>query len=127
MFKFIKKSLKYFIIAAGITILLPTLLYLCLQFPNVQTFMVKRIADHFSDELKSSITVGRINYKFFNKLIINDLLIKDQNYDTLIYSEEVSVIIKSLNLKINAVRLGSIIACYRYFRADEPYMVSQPF
>jgi hypothetical protein len=108
MFKFIKKSLKYFIIAAGITILLPTLLYLCLQFPNVQTFMVKRIADHFSDELKSSITVGRINYKFFNKLIINDLLIKDQNYDTLIYSEEVSVIIKSLNLKINAVRLGSI-------------------
>jgi hypothetical protein len=109
MFKFIKKSLKYLIIAVGITILFPTVLYLFLQLPYVQTFMVKRIADHFSDELKSSITVGKINYKFFNKLIINDLLIKDQNYDTLLYSKEVSVVIKSLNLKGNSFRLGSVI------------------
>jgi hypothetical protein len=109
MFKIIKKSLKYLIIAAGITIILPTLLYLCLQFPYVQTFMVRRIADHFSEELKSSITVGKINYRFFNRLVINDLLIKDQNYDTLIYSEEVSVAIKGLSFKANSIQLGKIL------------------
>jgi len=109
MFKIIKKSLKYLIIAAGITIILPTLLYLCLQFPYVQTLMVRRIADHFSVELKSSISVGKINYKFFNKLVINDLLIKDQNYDTLIYSEEVSVVLKGLSFKTNSIRLGKIL------------------
>ena len=91
MIKHIKRSIKYFVIVFGVIIMLPTVLYLLLQTPAVQTFMVKRITDHFSSEIKSTISIGAIEYKFFNKLSVNDVLIKDKNNDTLLYSKEIRV------------------------------------
>ena len=44
------------------------------------------------------MTLGRIEYSFFNKLSINDLLIKDQNNDTLIYSQKISAGINRLDM-----------------------------
>ena len=61
----------------------PTVLYLLLRTSRVQTFLVKRISNHFSNEFKSTISVGTIKYKFFNELTISNILIKDKNNDTL--------------------------------------------
>jgi len=108
MLKKIKKSLKYFIIVFGVIILLPTVLYLLLQTAEVQTFLVKKITNHFSARLKSSISIGSIEFKFFNKLSINDLLIKDQNNDTLLYSKEIVAGVKRLDFRNKSFRLGKI-------------------
>jgi hypothetical protein len=108
MLKIIKKSLKYFIIILGILIALPTVFYLALQNTQVQTFLVKRITNHISELLGSSITVGSVEYKFFNNLVLNDLLIKDQNNDTLIYSQKVSASIKTFDLRNSSLRLGRV-------------------
>ena len=108
MLKNIKKSLKYFIIVFGVIILLPTVLYLLLQIAEVQTFLVKRITNHFSTQFKSTISVGSIEFKFFNKLSINDLLIKDQNSDTLLYSKEIVAGLKWIDFKNKSFRLGKI-------------------
>jgi hypothetical protein len=108
MIKNIKKSLKYFIIVFGVIILLPTVLYLLLQTAEVQTFLVKRVTNHFSAQFKSSISVGSIEFKFFNKLSINDLLIKDQNSDTLLYSKEIIAGLKWIDFKNKSFRLGRI-------------------
>lgn len=108
MIKKIKKSLKYFIIVFGVIILLPTVLYLLLQTAEVQTFLVKRITNHFSAQLKSTISIGSIEFKFFNKLSINDLLIKDQNNDTLLYSKEIVAGVKRLDFRNKSFRLGKI-------------------
>lgn len=109
MFKNIKKSLKYFIILIGIIIMLLTSLYLVLQISVVQTFLVKRITNHFSNEIKSTISVGNIEYKFFNRLVINDILIKDQNNDTLIYSQKVLAVIRRIDIRNMTFRLGKVI------------------
>jgi hypothetical protein len=109
MLKNIKKSLKYFIIITGIIIMLPTVLYLVLQISEVQTFLVKRVTDHFSNEIKSTISVGRIEYKFFNRLSINDILIKDKNNDTLIYSQEATVGFRRIDFLNKSFRLGRVI------------------
>ncbi|MBK7627426.1 MAG: translocation/assembly module TamB domain-containing protein [Bacteroidales bacterium] len=108
MLKNIKKSLKYFIIVAGIIILLPTLLYLVLQIPQVQTAIVQRITSHFSSELKSTISIESFHYRFFNRLTLNNILIKDNHNDTLLFSQEVSVILKGIDLKNNSTRLGKV-------------------
>ncbi len=104
----IKKSLKYFSILIGIIIILPTVLYLLLQTASVQTFLVKRITSHFSNEIKSTISVGSIEYKLFNKLYIKNLLIKDRNNDTLLYSKQINAGIWSLNFKKKSFRLGKV-------------------
>lgn len=108
MFKIIKKSIKYFIIIAGIIILLPTLLYLVLQIPQVQTIMVQRITNHFSSQLRSTISIESFHYRFFNKLTLNNILIKDSHNDTLLFSQEVGAIIKGINLRNNSARLGKV-------------------
>lgn len=108
MFKNIKKSLKYFIIIIGVIIMLPTILYLVLQIPEVQTFLVKRVTKHISVEIKSGISVGKIHYNFFNKLVINDVLIKDKNNDTLLYSKALMADIKKIDIKNKSFRLGRV-------------------
>ena len=108
MLKKIKKSVKYFIILIGVIIMLPTVLYLILQISEVQTFLVKRITDHFSKELNSTISVGRIEYKFFNKLSASDILIKDKNNDTLIYSRNATIRFRKIDFKNRSFRLGRV-------------------
>jgi hypothetical protein len=108
MLKKIKKSLKYLVIFFGVIILLPTVLYLLLQTAEIQTFLVKRITNHFSAQLKSTISVGSIDFKFFNRLSINDLLIKDQNNDTLLYSKEIVAGVRRMDFKNKSFRLGKI-------------------
>jgi hypothetical protein len=105
----IKKSLRYFIIFIGVLILLPAILYPLLQVSAVQTFLVKRISGHVSDRINSTISIGRIEFRFFNKLAINDLLIKDQNNDTLIYSEQIIAGIRRFDFESKTFRLGRVV------------------
>ena len=86
----------------------PTVLYLLLKTSEVQTFLVKRITNHLSNEIKSTISVGSIEYKFFNKLFINDIIIKDKNNDTLLYSKEIQVGIRRMDFKNKSFRLGKV-------------------
>ena len=88
--------------------MLHTVFYLALQMSDVQTFVIKRITNQLSQNFKSTISVGKIKYKFFNSLIISDLLIKDQNNDTLLYSPGVTTGIKRLDFRNMSFRLGRV-------------------
>lgn len=108
MLKIIKKSFKYLAILIGIIFVIPTFMSLLILIPEVQTFIVKRITDHLSNEIKATITVGQFDYKFFNKLSLSDLLIKDQNNDTLIYSSRIEAGIRKINFRDKSFKLGKI-------------------
>ena len=109
MVKSIKKSVKYIVIFLGIIIALPTIFYFILRIPVVQTMIVRRITDHISEETRSSIMIGKVEFHFFNRLYMNDILIKDQNNDTLIYSQKISAGIRKIDLKKKAVKLRRVI------------------
>ena len=115
MLRSIKRSIKYFIIVIGIIIAIPTILSFVLRIPEVQTLLVKRITNHFSEEFQSVISVGKIHFSFFNKVNINDVLIKDRNNDTLIYSQFLSAGIRRINLKNNTISLGKVIMIKPFF------------
>jgi hypothetical protein len=109
MVKNIKKSFKYFIIVIGVFILLPGILYPLLQFSAVQTYLVNRISRHISKEINSTISLGKIEYRFFNKLAINNVLIKDQHNDTLLYTREIIAGIRRFDLKQKTFRFGRVM------------------
>ena len=104
----IRRSFKYFIIVIGTLILLPTVLYLLLQTATVQTFLVKRISKHFSNEIKSTISIGSFEYKFFNNVSFHRILIKDKNSDTLLYTNAITAGIRRLDFKNKIFRLGKV-------------------
>ncbi len=108
MAKSIKKVLKYFIIVSGALALLLLSLFLVLQIPDVQTYIIHRITQRVSGEFKSTLQVGSIEYKFFNRLIINELLIKDQNNDTLVYADKAIAGIRKYDLNNNSLKFGKI-------------------
>jgi len=109
MVKSIKKSVKYILIFLGIIITLPTIFYFILRVPVVQTMLVRRITDHISEETRSSIMIGKVEFHFFNRLYMNDILIKDQNNDTLIYSQKISAGIRKIDFRKKAFRLGRVV------------------
>jgi len=108
MAKNIKKSVKYLIIAAGIIILLPTVLYSFLRLPAIQTILVNRITSYLSGEIQSAISIGRIEYSFFNRLRLDKFLIMDYNNDTLIYSGKVTAVIKNIDFSNRVFTLGHV-------------------
>jgi hypothetical protein len=108
MFKNIKKSVKYFIIIIGIIILFPMILYPLLSSSFVQTLLIKRITRHFSHEIQSTISVGRAEFIFFNKVSLTDVLIKDKNNDTLIFTSKITASIRNLNFKNKKFTLGQV-------------------
>ncbi len=88
--------------------MLPTLVYLILSVPEVQTLLVKRITGYISNEIKSTISVGKVKYMFFNRLNIGDILIKDKNNDTLLFSENLNLTIRGIDLKNRSFLLGKV-------------------
>jgi len=108
MAKSIKKSFKYFIIAAGILITATIMLSFIVRIPQIQTFVVKRITNHLSEKIKSTISVGSINFRFFNRLNMKDILIKDKYNDTLLYSHEVTVGLRYIDTKGKLIEFNRI-------------------
>jgi hypothetical protein len=77
--------------------MIPMILYPLLKQPEIQTLIIRRITRHFSQEFKSTISVGKTELIFFNKLSLDDVLIKDKNNDTLIYAKKLSATIRKIN------------------------------
>jgi hypothetical protein len=87
-----KLTLLRIIAASVVGILL--FAYLLLLLPGVQNFLIQRVASQLSDNLGTEVKVGRVGFSIFNRLDIENLLIRDQHQDSLLYS-------KSLKLRIS--------------------------
>lgn len=109
MLKSIKKTYNYLIITASVIILLPTVLFLILRTPLAQTFLVRKITSYISNEIRATVAVGKVEFTFFNKLSVNDILIKDQNNDTLLYASRVTAGIKQMAMKKGIIKLGKVV------------------
>jgi len=72
--------LKYLVI---FTILLLMGVYFLIQLPSFQNYAIKKTTAFLSDELKAEVSVGRIRITFFQSLLLEDLVIKDRQQDTL--------------------------------------------
>ncbi len=70
--------------------------YALLQNSWVQTKITHKIAENLSESLNSKISIGRVDIGFFNKLHLEDVLIEDQNSDTLLFSKLVTAKIDTL-------------------------------
>ncbi len=66
-------------------------LYGILHLSSVQTWITKKVCNKLSKELNTNISIGKIDYTFFNKLTIENLLIEDQSKDSLFFSGKTSL------------------------------------
>jgi hypothetical protein len=65
----------------------------------VQTYLTQRIASHFSEKIGANIQIGKVDIAFFRKIILKDVLIEDQQADTLLYVQSITARIDTLKIR----------------------------
>ncbi|MCY7350719.1 MAG: translocation/assembly module TamB domain-containing protein [Cytophagaceae bacterium] len=71
---------------------------LSLRQPAVQTRVVRILADSISQKLGYPISIGRVNYKWFDKLALDSVSIRDTRQQPMIDVERVEIDFKLSNL-----------------------------
>jgi len=105
----IKRSVSFIIIIAGIFITIPVMMAIALSLPGVQTLIIKKITGNISEKIESTISVGKIEYSFFNRLRLQDVLLKDKNNGTLLYVARAAAGIRKLDFRNNSIVLGRAV------------------
>ena len=67
-------------------ILLVVILYGLIQLPSIQTWLVGKVAGNFSEKLQTKVSIKKVDFRFFNQLILEGVLIEDRKKDTLLYA-----------------------------------------
>ena len=71
-------------------IVLYLLLIVLMHLPSVQTFLGKEVAEALADKFGTKVEVGKVNLGFFNRIIVDDVMMYDQQGDSLIYASRLS-------------------------------------
>ena len=58
--------------------------YLLLHLSSVQTWLVQKACKSLSEDLNTSVTIGKVDLSFFDKLKCEEICILDQNKDTVL-------------------------------------------
>ncbi|MFT5166816.1 MAG: autotransporter translocation and assembly factor TamB, partial [Saprospiraceae bacterium] len=69
--------------------------WVLLQFPAVQNYLIQKITTYLSTELNTEVYIKRIDIDFFDKLVLEEFYLEDQQGDTLLYSKELKVDFKT--------------------------------
>ncbi len=82
--------------------------YVALQNSKVQTFITQKLTERLSKQINSKVSIGKVYFSFFNKLILEDVLVEDQTSDTLFFAETVTANIDSVKYRDRKIALGLV-------------------
>ena len=85
--------------------------YLLLQVPAVQNKLVQFIAGRLSNSLGTEVKVEKVSFSLFDKLDMENVLVKDQHKDTLLYTH-------SFKLRISDLVFSSTDPIIKYIALD---------
>lgn len=73
--------------------------WLILQSPVVQTYLTQILARHLSEKYGTTVTVRGVSIAFFNKIVLEDVLIEDQKHDSLLFVQKLVANVDSFSIK----------------------------
>ncbi len=123
-YKNIKKLLKIILWLVASVLLLVAVLLFSLQFKPVQTFVAKKAAAYLSTELQTTISVSGLYLKPFKSVVLENLVVLDQEKDTLLNMPKFMVDMNQLSLKrrivdINTIQLNDGIIYLKQYKSGK--------
>lgn len=109
MAKIIKKIGKVLLTVILVLILVPAIFFMLAQTPRVQNLIVRFLTESLSKKTGAEISIGKTSYTIFNKIVLNDVLFRDHNGDTLLA-------VQKMDLRIRDFRPSERI--FRFSRVD---------
>ncbi|MGP8217598.1 MAG: translocation/assembly module TamB domain-containing protein [Bacteroidia bacterium] len=89
-------------------VLLLVFINLVINFPAIQTWLCKGVADYYSSKWHTKVIVGRVDFGFIKKLVLKNVYVQDQHSDTLLYAEALNFDIGSIDFKEHILHLSNI-------------------
>jgi hypothetical protein len=106
MGKIIKKTGRMLLIILTVLIIVPAVALLLAQTPRFQDFLVKYLTETLSKKTGAEIRIGKATYTIFNKIVLNDVLFKDHNGDTLLAVRMLDLRLREFNPSGKVFRFG---------------------
>lgn len=108
---------------------IPIFLYLFIQNQRVQSYFTQKGITELSEYLDTEITVKSINVSFFNRVNFHDVVFKDQENDTALYSKVLSLRVNQLHTKKRHIKFGKIrfTDAQIYFKNDSSFNLNIKF
>ena len=106
--KIIKKSLQIGLPILGTIAVLIISSWLLIQSPGVQTYLTQKLATYLSERYHTKITVKGVSIAFFNKIVLDEVLIEDQKRDSLLFVEQLVARIDSFSLKKRFISIDKL-------------------
>ena len=83
------------------------LLIILLHIPAVQGYMGRQTGKILSNKLGTEVRVGKVNLGILNRLIIDDVVINDQQGDTMIHASRLSAKVRLLSIPQGKISISS--------------------
>lgn len=83
------------------------LLVILLHIPAVQGYLGQLTSNMISQKLGTEVRVGKVNVGILNRLIIDDVLINDQQGDTMIHASRLSAKVRLLSIPQGKISISS--------------------
>ncbi|MGQ1785764.1 translocation/assembly module TamB domain-containing protein [Saccharicrinis sp. GN24d3] len=106
--KAIKNSYKILFYSILALIISPILLYFVVLLPGVQNSIGHVLTQRLSEDLGTEVSIGNIRFYPIKKLVLNEVLVKDGQQDSLLYLDKLIAPIDSIVFADRQVYLGSI-------------------
>lgn len=124
-----KKIYKWTLIAIASFVFLIIISISLLSLKSVQNFIVKKAVNYLSSELKTTVTIESIDFRFLNSVVLNGLYIEDLKGDTLAYFGKFStgfnyrvIFDQKLNLsKINRLSIENSVIKFISYPGQKGY------
>lgn len=83
-------------------------LFLLIQLPPVQTWLVRKAATILSNKLQTRVEIRSVNIAFFNKVVLKGVYVEGLTKDTLLYTDHISASINKLPIFGNQLTIGTL-------------------
>jgi uncharacterized protein YhdP len=103
-----KKILKYTGIVIAALLALIIALVLSLQLPAVQNFAKGKLVNYLEKKIKTKVSLDRVYIGFPNSLVMENLFLKGQKVDTLLFAHKLDVGLNIPKLLNNTADITSI-------------------
>ena len=83
------------------------MLIVLLHIPTVQSFVGSQVAQALAGKFGTKVSIGRVNLGFLNRIIVDDVMMLDQQGDSMLYASRVSAKIDLIPLKDGKISISS--------------------
>ena len=112
MAKIIKKTGRFFLrFTGGVlewALILIILLAFAIRTSAFQTWLAQRATDYLSDELGTEVRVKKVDIKFIDNMVLEEVYIEDQQGDTLIYAPTINAKVHNYSLRKKFFHIESV-------------------